>query len=186
MTKSQNGIKSICSPPSNILLEYKNHFWSRKSSSEIPARHGTTSISSLQIGRYYSISNSIESTIRKYNTTVLQKHIIIFFTNRKSGRTRNASYKSWNDWESKTKYNQDYHCPSWSIFSLLDTLLRYMYLVRSSISLKRVSGVHWKVSKTIIYLIRIVLVQQRSFISSFMNAKCVLRIRSMKVVKSSE
>ena len=186
MTKSQNGIKSICSPPSNILLEYKNHFWSRKSSSEIPARHGTTSISSLQIGRY-SISNSIESTIRKYNTTVLQKHIIIFFTNRKSGRTRNASYKSWNDWESKTKYNQDYHCPSWSIFSLLDTLLRYMYLVRSSISLKRVSGVHWKVSKTIIYLIRIVLVQQRSFISSFMNAKCVvLRIRSMKVVKSSE
>ena len=185
MTKSQNGIKSICSPPSNILLEYKNHFWSRKSSSEIPARHGTTSISSLQIGRY-SISNSIESTIRKYNT-VLQQHNI-FFTNRKSGRTRNASYKSWNDWESKTKYNQDYHCPSWSIFGLLDTLLRHMYLVRSSISLKRVVGVlHWKVSKTIIYLIRIVLVQQRSFISSFMNAKCVvLRIMSMKVVKSSE
>ena len=185
MTKSQNGIKSISSPPSNILLEYKNHFWSRKSSSEIPARHGTTSISSLQIGRY-SISNSIESTIRKYNTA-LQQHNIIFFTNRKSCRTRNASYKSWNDWESKTKYNQDYHCPSWSIFSLLDTLLRYMYLVRSSISLKRVVGVlHWKVSKTIIYLIRIVFVQQRSFISSFMNAKCVLRIRSMKVVKSSE
>ena len=134
MTKSQNGIKSVCSPPSNILLEYKNQFWSRKSSSEIPARNGTTSISSLQIG-WYSISNSIESSIRKCNT-VLQQHII-FFANRKSGRTRNASYKSWNDWESKTKYNQDYHCPSWSIFGLLDTLLRHMYLVRSSISLNR-------------------------------------------------
>ena len=126
--KSQNGIKSLCSPPSNILMEFnKNHFWSRKSSRDIPARHCTTSISSLQIG-WYSISNSIESTIRKCNT-VLQQHII-FFANRKSGRTRNASYKSWNDWESKTKYNQDYHCPSWSIFGLLDTLLRHMYLVR--------------------------------------------------------